>query len=477
MAWNSDPLLIRDAEILGFGRGDVLVLQGRIARVAHDLPGLDAGTTLDAGGGALLPGLHDHHIHLAGEAVRALSVWCGPPDVTTPDELVERLGAPGTGWIRAIGYHESVLGGLPSARELDRFVSDRPLRMQHRSGRMWLLNSPALETLLARATPPPGLERDSSGFTGRLFDEDDWLRRVLGSQPPDLSAVSARLAGCGVTGMTDMSPHNGPEMARHFAAEASRGALLQHCMLAGTLDLADAPGNHWTLGPFKLHLHEADLPPFEEAVALIEAAHDQARPVAIHCVSEVELVFALAALEQAGTRTGDRIEHASVTPPPQLEAIAEMGLWVCTQPHFLTERGDQYLTDVEPRLLDDLYRLKSFSEAGIPLAGGSDAPFGSSDPWAAMRAAVSRRTRSGRTLGPDEALSPEAALSLYLRRPDALDRLRMIAPGEAADLCLLDRPWNQARDRLSARDVAATIVSGRIVHDRVDEPPIESTPR
>lgn len=478
MVRNAQPLLIRNADVWGVGMGDVLMLEGRIVDIGGNLSLPETGTVVDASGGALLPGLHDHHIHLAGEAVRGLSVFCGPPDVTTPDRLAEVLcNAPGSGWIRAIGYHESVLGGLPTARDLDRFVANRPLRMQHRSGRMWLLNSAALEALLALGTPPPGLERDGTGFTGHLFDEDDWLRAVLGSTPPDLAALSARLAACGITGVTDMSPHNGPEMARHFAREASRGALVQRCVLAGTPELADADKDGWTLGPVKLHLHEADLPPFDDAVHLIASAHDQDRGVAIHCVSEVELVFALAALDQAGRHAGDRIEHASVTPPPQLAQIAEMGLSVCTQPHFLTERGDQYLTDVEPHLLGDLYRLKSFAIAGLPLAGGSDAPFGSSDPWAAMRAAVSRTTRSGNVLGKDEALSSEEALELYLASPHDLWRQRAITPGTPADLCLLDRPWNEARHRLNANDVAATIVSGRIVHDRIDQPPVERPAR
>ncbi len=473
MARNSQPILIRNAEVWNLGQRDVLISQGRIARIGKDIA-FDTALVVDARRGALLPGLHDHHIHLAGEAVRHASVYCGPPDVKTSDHLTNALQrAPGSGWIRAIGYHESVMGGLPTARELDRIVSYRPLRMQHRSGRMWLLNSAALEELLKLAPAPPGLERDGYGFTGHLFDEDDWLRATLGSTPPNFSVLSARLATSGVTGLTDMSPHNGPEMARHFASEAHRGALVQNCMLAGSVDLSAAPAQGWTLGPVKLHLLEADLPSFDDAVCLVARAHHGGRAVAIHCVSEVELVFALAVLEQAGVQAGDRIEHASVTPPPQLAQIAEMGLSVCTQPHFLTERGDQYLTDVEPRLLGDLYRLKSFAEAGIAIAGGSDAPFGSADPWAAMRAAVSRRTRSGNVIGAAEALSPEEALGLYLASPDDLTQQRAIEPGAPADLCLLDRPWSQARETLCADDVRMTIISGRVVHDGVDQSPVE----
>jgi predicted amidohydrolase YtcJ len=462
-------MLIRNAEVRELGVADVRIAGTTIAQLGR----LEAGPgeqVIEARGGVLLTGLHDHHIHLAGLAARASSVWCGPPEVNSPGDLAKRLRRPGQGWIRGIGYHESVMG-LPAAGELDRLIADRPLRIQHRSGRMWLLNSRALGELLAHAPPPPGLERTAHGFTGRLFDEDRWLRTALGGRPPDLGEISRRLASHGVTGVTDMTPQNDSEAAAHIARQMSDGALLQHCVLAGALSLADAPPGPWRLGPAKLHLHEAALPAFDEAVDFVAAAHRRQRPVAVHCVSEVELVFALAALEEAGAREGDRIEHASVASPELVERIAALGLAVCAQPHFVEERGDRYLIDVEERHRPDLYRLRSLAAAGIALAGGSDAPFGGADPWAAMRAAVSRRTREGRSLGPGEALDPEQALALYLADPEDLSRRRSIAVGAPADLCLLDRPWSEARLRLDASDVRATWISGRLVHDLVDQPP------
>jgi predicted amidohydrolase YtcJ len=485
-------VLILGAEAWGHGLADVRIEDGRIAEIDPRFPsplgeGLGVGDDGDdsscrtlptptpplkgrgyevfnAHGAALLPGLHDHHIHLAGLAVRASSVVCGPPEVTDEGALaLALLAPPGTGWLRGIGYHESVMG-LPTARELDRLAPHRPLRIQHRSGRMWLLNTPGLEALLAKAEAPPGLERDAMGFTGRLFDEDQWLRAALGSVPPPFAAISAELASFGVTGITDMSPRNDPAMAAHFAEQHRQGHLRQHCWLAGELSLAEAPPGPWHLGPAKLHLHEAALPPFDEAAAFIAAAHRQTRPVAIHCVSEVELVYALAALESAGTLPGDRIEHASVAADALIGRIAALQLQVCVQPHFVAERGDRYLADVEPRHHGELYRLRALLDAGIVLAGGSDAPFASPDPWAAMAAAVSRRTVSGALIGADEALSPEEALALYLADPADLARQRRIAVGEPADLCLLDRPWAQARTRLTSADVRACFVAGDCVY-------------
>ena len=466
-----DVLLIRDAELRGQPGVDIRIAQGRIAAIGG-LAARPGDAVLEADGGALLPGLHDHHIHLPALAARQASIVCGPPEVTDAGELATRIAAAqGSGWIRGILYHESVMG-LPDARTLDRMAPDRPLRIQHRSGRMWLLNSAALATLLDRSEPHRNLERAGQHFTGRLFDADDWLRGALGGQPPELATVSRRLAGFGVTGVTEMSPGNDAAMAAHFTREIAAGGLLQRCLLAGRLELAEAPAGPWQLGPAKLHLHEAALPDPDEAAAFVAAAHRQARTVAVHCTTEVELVFALAVIAAAGAWPGDRIEHAGVASDALVAEIARLGLAVVGQPHFIAERGDQYWRDVEPRHRSELYRLAAFAGAGVPLASGSDAPFGSDDPWDAMRAAVGRRTRDGIVIGGDEALTPEAALALYLADPQDLGRQRRIAVGDVADLCLLDRPWSAVRDRLVSGDVRATLIGGRLVHQRIDQPPV-----
>jgi predicted amidohydrolase YtcJ len=88
-----------------------------------------------------------------------------------------------------------------------------------------------------------------------------------------------------------------------------------------------------------------------------------------------------------------------------------------------------------------------------------------------MAAAVSRQTRSGASIGPAEALSPEQALDLYLSAPEALDQRRRVEVGAPADLCLLDRSWDRARGDLASVAVRATWIDGRQVFDRVDQPP------
>ncbi len=463
-------MLIRNADIWQFGLGDVRIENGRIARIGS-LTAYPQERQIDAQGGALLPGLWDHHIHLAGEAAARQSVEVGPPAVCDEASLAAALQRPGTGWIRGIGYHESVAGMLVRA-QIDAMVPDRPVRIQHRSGRMWFFNSAALDLLLSQAEPSPQLEKVNGRWTGRLFDDDAWVRLAGRGSPPAFDAVSRDLVHFGIIGVTDMSANNEATSAAHFASEQARGALVQKVVMAGQLDLQSAClGPNLALGPAKLHLHEWQLPSTDETVGFIRAAHLVNRAVAVHCTTEVELVYALAILREAGVLAGDRIEHAGIASNILIADIAELGLCVVSQPHFIAERGDHYLRDVAPSDHHTLYRLGAFKAAGVILAAGSDAPYGGSDPWASMRAAVSRQTASGRVMGQEEGLCPDDALRLFLADPVNLGQQRTIAVGAPADLCLLDRPWSQSRDRLKAADVRLTFIAGSIVYDRIDQPP------
>ena len=455
-------MLIRNAEIYGAddrSPSDLRITGGRIAEIGRLTAGAGE-TILDAGGGALLPGLHDHHIHLLSYAASLNSVRCGPPDVEGEAALIEALTSrAGSGWLRGYGYHESVAGEI-DRHWLDTHLADRPARIQHRSGRLWVLNSQALNHLSERMTEL-GESNLAIPQDGRFYDADATLGHLLGRQLPPVAEASQQLAGFGVTGITDMTPGNDAESLTLFAELKATGTLRQHLLLAGAPALPfPSTSTGITTTATKIHLHDSALPEFDALCATISASHGRGRPIAVHCVTEVELVFALAALEQAGSIEGDRIEHASVTPPELLGTLARLNLTVVTQPNFIAERGDVYLRDLPSAEHDWLYRVRSFREQGIPLAAGTDAPFGSADPWIAIQAAVQRRTASGRIIGGAESLSPEAAVELFLGHPDRPALRRQVETGARADLCLLDRPWQAARGLLARTMVKATLCAG-----------------
>jgi predicted amidohydrolase YtcJ len=344
-------------------------------------------------------GRHDHHLHLFAAAAALTSAACGPPEVRDRAALAEALAtAPvdARGWVRGVGYHESVAGPLDRS-DLDALRPDAPVRVQHRSGQLWVVSSRGLRLLGLEAPPrrlpvpglavgaasctawPEGVERDGAGRpTGRLYRCDPWLRERLGpAAPPSLAGIGRRLAAHGITGVTDATPGNGPAELAAFAAAQARGELPPRVVVMGTPELSGvAPPPGIEIGPVKLLLAEADLPRLELVVETIRAAHADGRCAALHCVTRTELIFALGAYAAAGVRSGDRLEHVHVAPPDCIDRIARLGLTVCTNPGLAAVRSVTWRLDVEPADRPWLWPLDALRRAGVPLLFGSDAPYG-----------------------------------------------------------------------------------------------------
>jgi predicted amidohydrolase YtcJ len=135
-----------------------------------------------------------------------------------------------------------------------------------------------------------------------------------------------------------------------------------------------------------------------------------------------------------------------------------------TQPGFVQERGDRYLVEVEADDLPHLYPCRSLIEAGIPVGGSTDAPFGHPDPWRDVAAAIDRRTAGGQPLGVREAVSPERALGLFLTPPHAPGGVtRRVEVGVPADVVLLDGALSQVLEDPSSQHVRATVIGGTLV--------------
>ena len=426
-------MIIRNAEIEGRVT-DVLLAEGRIAKIGDDIKGE---LFFDAKGGALIPGLHDHHIHLNATAAAMNSVRCGPPGVTSETDLIEILNKAGVGWLRGVGYHHSVAGEID--REwLDKHGPKRPIRIQHRGGRLWILNSLAMEELSLKEPKD-----------GRLIDGDVTIRAK--SKFPDLRPLVKRLLSYGITGVTEVTPSNGVAEYENYIESAKPLRL----SVMGKAALSALQSSH-----LKLHYHDHDLPALDDLAREVRQAHEAGRNIAAHCVTRAELMLTLAAIEMAGPVYGDRIEHAAIADDAAIEWMAKLGVIVVTQPNFIAERAAAYLKDVPKQDHQNLWRLKAFADAGLKLAAGSDAPFGDPNPWEAMAAAVKRP--QGFEF---EAISPELALALYTKpASDAGARPHRVKVGEQADLCLLNKSWDEARAALDDVKVQATWIDAKLVY-------------
>jgi predicted amidohydrolase YtcJ len=471
----SGDLLIRGAEVGGAPGWDVRVTGGVVTEIGEDLRGPEP--VLDAGGGALLPGLIDHHIHLLALAAQRASLRLGPDAIAGPEALRSVLRgadrtAPSGAWLRGVAYHESVAGAL-DRRVLDGLVPTRPLRIQHRSGALWILNSAALAAVGAMDALADCIERDAGGEpTGRIWRGDAWLRERLPDAPPPLGPVMRELAAYGVTGVTDASVTTDASRARLFETARATGDLHQRLMLMSGGGLPNSAA--YRIGPVKILLDDDELGDLDAMGAVIAFARAERRAVAVHCVTAVQLAFALAAFEAASdfigsnSAPGDRIEHGGMIDADAAAEIARLGLCVVTQPGFIAERGDQYRVDLAAEELASLYPCASLLRAGVAVAASSDAPYTHPDPWAAMAAAMRRRAPSGAVLGEAERVDGEAALALFLGTFDAPGGpARRITVGAPADLCLLHTPRAAALAEPDAALVRATVIDGVVVHPQI----------
>jgi predicted amidohydrolase YtcJ len=470
-------MLLRNAELGGRTRADIRVSCGVVTEVACELKRRHGEAVHDCQGGAVLPGLCDHHLHLHAMAAWSESVRCGPPEVTDQAGLAAALAAAAAdsrGWIRGVGYTESVAGDLDAAA-LDRLRADRPVRVQHRGGALWMLNTAALTAIGAAADSPgvthdadhPGIERDADGRpNGRLWRADAWLRsRLPRSGPPGLAPMGAALLRYGITAVTDATPDLDARAIAAISDAMGRGDLTQRVQLLGAplgATLPDAQGRPGpTAGPHKIVLADSALPAYDELADRIRTAHAAGRPVAVHCVTREALVLLLAALGDTGPVPGDRIEHAALIPPELVPELARLGVRVVTQPGFLPHRGDDFLRELPPHDRPDLYRCATLRQAGIPVALSSDAPYGPLDPWAVIAAATDRRTASGKVAGSGERITFSQALDAYLAPPgDPGGPPRRVRPGMTADLVVLHTPLADVPGR--PEPVQAVLVGGAV---------------
>ncbi|WP_369254088.1 amidohydrolase family protein [Streptomyces sp. R35] len=417
-------------------------------------------------GGALLPGLADHHLHLAAMAAQHVSL-----DVSalSRDGLASSLAqavAGEDGWVRAVGYDDVVHGALDRT-VLDAWNRVLPVRVQHRSGALWLVNSPGLERLGAVSAAHDGIERDTAGRpTGRLWRADAWLREALGGRAPSLRAVGTQLAALGVTHVADATPDRG---ATGVVPEAVRRAELPQHVMVMAAGPGHPPPSRLSVGPLKLVVADHALPDVDDLAGRMRRAHADGRPVAAHCVTRTALALTLAALHLAGGLDGDRVEHCAVADPAAARELASRRIRVVTQPTLIALRGDDYWERVDPGDRPDLWRYASLLRAGVRVAASSDAPYGDPDPWACLRAASERLTPSGRVLGADERVPVEVVLRALLSPlDDPGGPPRRVAVGRPADLVLLDRPLREALRAPDAGQVRATFIEGRLVHGAQD---------
>ena len=197
-AEKAGPMLIHGATLLDGRMVDIRV-GARSPRSASDWRRAGRGCAV-RGGGTVLPGLHDHHVHVRSAAAAGFVLRrtaAGPHQRSTGTTVVERHARPRR--VDPCGRVSRSRSPVTLDRPILMTVAYRhvPVRIQHRSGALWMLNSAALGRVGMAEHPD-----------GRLRSADPgWSTRCSGAKPP--GELSGRITATGVTGVTDATPGYG----------------------------------------------------------------------------------------------------------------------------------------------------------------------------------------------------------------------------------------------------------------------------
>lgn len=412
-------ILLRNVEVEGVTL-DCRLDTGIVVHLAPSLAPGPGETVIDGDGGALIPGLADHHLHAYACAAARSSV-----DLTGVDDLGEVSLPPGTGWVRAVGAGRSW-----RRSDLDEVATERPWRVQHRSGALWTLNSAGVDRLGSRLT-------SDQRQTGQMWRADEQLRRALDDlgegAEVDLAGLGRELTSWGITRVTDASPDLDPH-----ALDVLREKLPQQVVSLSRL--ADDGM------PLKIILADHDLPSYDDVVDRVRSARTAGRAVAVHAVSSSALALAIAVLVDQGIYPGDRVEHAAECDDAAAARLAELDVTVVTQPGIWARRSEEFLAETPPYAHHRLWRYRTLLDHGVRVAISSDAPYGCADPWQVIHAAATRPVLPG---GRDERVPPSTSLATMLTEAgEPAGRPRTVHVGAPADLVLLRAPMRRVVDDL-----------------------------
>ncbi len=510
------------AEALAAWRGR-LVAVGRREDV---LPLVGPGTrVLDARGATVLPGFHDAHCHvlLFGLSLVGVNVR----HATSVAEVVQAVASraqkiPPGEWIRGGGYNDNALAERrhPTRQDLDPVSPHHPVWLFHISGHMGVANTRALSLAgITRDTPdPPGgrIVRDEAGEpTGLLLETaQDLIKRVL---PPyrleevkrALAAAGRQMAAEGITAAQDAwAGWIAPEEFRAYQEAVEEGLLPQRVWLMvdverlhvrdGRFDFAFGlhtgfGGDRLRLGAVKIFVDGSLIgrtaalrepyadPPGATGMLvkdpqtlseLVRRAHAGGWQVAMHAIGDRAVEASLDAVEQVmgpeAARFRPRIEHCGLAPPDLLQRLQQVRPVVVTQPRFLYELAEGYRAALGGERLRWLLPVAGLR--GVPVALSSDRPVVDGAPIKGIQAATTRRTRTGWSLAPEEAVPVEDAVRAYTvggaYAAFAERDLGTLSVGKWADFVVLDRdPLLEPPEELAGIRVLYTVVGGEVVYE------------
>jgi hypothetical protein len=505
---------------IAMGGGRVLAVGSDEAVRALAGPGT---RTIDLHGRLVVPGFNDAHVHFLSGGFGLLSVDLR--DAKDEADFARRIGdyaktLPKGAWIQNGNWdHESWPSkALPTRQLIDALTADHPVFVSRLDGHMALANTLALKLAgITRDTKDPEggtIVRDARGEpTGILKDNaEDLVDRVIPepTREMNLRAARAALAEAARFGVTTIQDNSSTDALPTYQELRARGeltarfyvwrvigamaALKQAGVRTGLGDdwvrlgalkiLSDGSMGAGTAAFFEPYADDPStrgllLYPVPELERLILEADAAGFQLAVHAIGDRANSLVLDAFEKAARANGARdrrfrIEHAQVVRKADLARYRALGVTASIQPSHCIDDMRWAEKRIGAARARDAYNFRSFLEAGIPVAFGTDWFVEPLDPRLGLYAAVTRELPQGGPPGgwfPEEKIPLEDALDLYTRGSAHAEFAEAskgtLEPGKLADAAVFGADLFSVRPRdILSTPVDLTIVGGRVVYER-----------
>ena len=478
---------------------------------------------IDAHGNTLLPGLIDAHGHIIGlgnnlsqlDLRGALSI----------DEVTNKLKLFANnkqGWIIGRGWNQELWQKkqFPTAADLDKVVSDRPIVLSRIDGHAIWVNSKALELagITANTQSPEGGEiiKDEFGNpTGIFVDKAESLIKQFMPKPSkqtlsdSLDAAGNHLLSLGITSTHDagidkttwelykergelgnlplrivaMLSGASPDLktmlkagryqdANDFmsirsvkvyadGALGSRGAALIE-------DYADRKNHHGLMLETQQKLEELFTLSFKSGFsANTHAIGDKANHIVLDAYKNVFKAT-------GGILLRNRMEHAQIVTLDDIKRFKTLKIIPSMQPVHAT--SDMHMAEqrLSEKQLAGAYAWQTFLKQGSVIAAGSDYPIELANPFDGLYATITRMDhnqqptqgwRASEVLSREDALRAFTLGGAYAAHQEF--KVGSLEQGKWADFILIDKDYFKAPvDELYKINVLQTWIAGKLRYEK-----------